>query len=75
MNCLSHRIAEIWFEINTYYADLGQNANDKTPTPETPIQKMLSQNPNPQTQKSVAFHTLAFCPWHYDRIPQILTNN
>ena len=25
-------------------------------------------NPNPQTQKSVPFHTLAFCLWHYDRI-------
>ena len=24
--------------------------------------------PNPKTLKSVAFHTLAFCPWHYDRI-------
>ena len=32
------------------------------------------QNPKPQTQKSVAFHTLAFFPWHYDRIPcQVLT--
>ena len=35
----------------------GQNANDKTPTLKTPI------------QKSVAFHTLAFCPWHQDQIP------
>ena len=26
-------------------------------------------NPNPQTHKSVAFHKLAFCPWHSDRIP------
>ena len=25
--------------------------------------------PTPTTQKSVAFHSLAFCPWHYDRIP------
>ena len=30
------------------------------------IQKVL---PKPQTQKSVAFHTLAFCQWHSDRIP------
>ena len=42
---------------------LGSRDNDKTPTPKTPI-----QNPEPQTQKSVAFHTLAFCQWHYDRI-------
>ena len=35
------------------------------------LQKMLSQTPKPQTQKSVAFHTLAFCPWHYDLIPNI----
>ena len=44
---------------------------DKTPTPKTLIQKMLPkpQNPNPKTQKSVAFHTLAYCPWHSERIP------
>ena len=30
------------------------------------IQKVL---PKPQTQKSVAFYTMAFCPWHSDRIP------
>ena len=41
-----------------------------------PITKNASQpqNPKPQTQKSVAFHTLAFCLWHYDRIPcEVLT--
>ena len=27
------------------------------------------QNPNPQTHKSVAFHTLTFSPWHSDWIP------
>ena len=27
------------------------------------------QNPKPQTHESVAFHTLAFCLWHSDRIP------
>ena len=30
------------------------------------IQKVI---PKPQTQKSVVFHTSAFCPWHSDRIP------
>ena len=25
--------------------------------------------PKTQTQKSVAFHTLAFCPWHYELRP------
>ena len=29
------------------------------------------QNPNPQTQKSVAFHALAFCLWQSDQIPSI----
>ena len=48
-----------------------QNADDKTSTPKTPMQKMLSQlqNPDTQTQKSVAFHTVAFCPWHSERMP------
>ena len=25
----------------------------------------------PQTQKSVAFHISAFCPWHFNRIPML----
>ena len=33
---------------------------------------MDDKNPKPQTHKSVAFHTLAFCPWHSDRIPHTL---
>ena len=33
----------------------------RTPTPKP-------QPPDPE-HKSVAFHTLAFCPWHSDRIP------
>ena len=39
-------------------------------------QNANAQNPNtkyaPQTQKSVAFHTLAFCLWQSDRIPVML---
>ena len=45
-----------------------QNANVKTPTLNTPIQKLLFQLQNPKTQKSVVFHTLTFCLWHSDRI-------
>ena len=33
--------------------------------------KMLAENPNPRTHKSLAFHTLAFCLCHPDRIPPI----
>ena len=47
----------------------GQNANDRKPTPKPQIPKMLSPTSKLQTQKSVAFHTLAFCLWHHDRIP------
>ena len=39
------------------------------PSSKTPVQKMLPPTIKPLTQKSVAFHTLAFCPWHFDRIP------
>ena len=35
------------------------------------MQKMLSPPPKPQTRKSMAFHALAFSPWHYDRMIQI----
>ena len=38
------------------------------PSSKTPVQKMLPPTIKPLTQKSVAFHTLAFCPWHSDRI-------
>ena len=44
------------------------NANDKMPSAETLIQP---KKPDPQTQKPVALHTLAFCLWHLDRIPII----
>ena len=50
---------------------------DKTPMTKChcpkPLYKKCSpqpQNTNPQTRKSGAFHTLAFCPWHSDRIPK-----
>ena len=33
------------------------------------------QNPNLQTHKSVAFHTLVFCPWHSDWILYFLGQN
>ena len=45
---------------------LGQNVNYKTPTQNFNTKSAL---PTPQTQESVAFHTLAFSPWHFDRIP------
>ena len=45
-----------WKNANTQNAN--QNANTKILT--------QPQNPNPQTQKSVAFHTLAFYLWHSD---------
>ena len=54
--------------------DLGKNANDKMPLPKTSIQKILTPTPKPQTHKSVASHTLAFCPWHSDRILSCTTN-
>ena len=38
------------------------------PKPQCKKCSLQPQNPNPQTQKSVAFHTLAFCPWHSGRI-------
>ena len=51
------------------HADVSrQNANDKMPLPKTPIQKMLAPTVKSQTRKSVAYHTLAFCPWHSDQI-------
>ena len=37
-----------------------QNANTRNPN---------TKNAPPKTQKSVALPTLAFCSWHYDRIP------
>ena len=46
----------------------GQNTIDKEATPKTQMQKMRSQ-PKPQTQKSVAFHTLAFCPDNAPNLP------
>ena len=30
---------------------------------------MISPTSKPQTQEAVAFHALAFCPWHYERTP------
>ena len=43
------------------------------PLSKAPIQKNAHPNPKtptprPRTHKSVAFYTLAFCPWHSDRI-------
>ena len=34
----------------------------------------LFSTPTPYTKIS-AFHTLAFCPWHYDRIPNDISDN
>ena len=51
------------FNKPTGWIDLGtrrqwQNANTRNPNTKNAL-------PNPQSQKSVAFHALAFCPWHY----------
>ena len=34
-----------------------------------PQYKKRSQNPNPQTNKSVTFRSFEFCPWNPERIP------
>ena len=51
----------------------GYGSRDKTPMTKRQHTKPRYKkcSPNPQTQKSVAFHTLAFYPWHYDRIPRL----
>ena len=67
MNCwLVHSISNSW-------------SRDKTPMTKCqhpkPQHKKCSpqpQNPYLLTQKTVAFHTLAYCPWHYDRIPKYM---
>ena len=43
-----------------------QNANTQNPNAKNALS---TQYPKPQTQKSVAFHTLAFCLWHSDQTP------
>ena len=47
----------------------GQNGDVKMSTPKSPIQKT---SPTPRTEMSyhtyIAYHKLAFCPWHSDWI-------
>ena len=52
----------------------GQNANYKIPMPKAQIEKNTyytspkTLTPESQRHKSVAFHTLANCRWHLDRL-------
>ena len=47
----------------------GQNANTQNPNSKNALPNLKTPTPKLQTQKSVAFHTLAFCPWQHDWIP------
>ena len=53
-----------------------QNADDirQHPKPQCKKCSPQPQNPNTQTQKAVAFQTVAFCPWHSDQIPKLNTD-
>ena len=60
--------------VNTQSVDLGtkrqwQNAIAQIPNSKNACPNPKTPTPKPQTHKSVAFHTLAFFPWHSDQIP------
>ena len=55
-------------------ADLGtkrkrQNTNVQNPNTKNAPPSPTTNLRTPNTEVSVAFHTLAFCPWHSERIP------
>mgnify|MGYP001799498110 CR=1 FL=1 len=71
LRCLTDKLTQtIWGQTANKKANT-QNPNTKNahPTPQTPPpqnkkKKEIKKKKKPQTQKSVAFHTLPFCLWH-----------
>ena len=78
-NSLILRTNRFWYRIcsafELFWSDTtitATNSKSKNPNTKNSLPNPENPTPKPQTQKSVAFHTLAFCPWHFDQLGSAL---